>query len=53
MLLNNISILLDINCVKYILYHIYITRFDILGDIFFMQLKCIGNRYQEDYITIY
>ena len=37
---------------EYVLYYIHITRLEFLGNVFFMQLKVIDNRYQESYITI-
>lgn len=37
---------------EYILYYVHNTRFQLLGDIFLMQLKSIYNKYQEGYTTI-
>lgn len=44
--------LLDRNCIKYVLYHTYIIRFDLLSDVFLTQLGYICSRHQEDCSTI-
>lgn len=38
---------------EYNLYYIYNTRFDLLNNIFFMQLEYIYNKHQKNCITIY
>lgn len=53
MSLKDVRMLWDRDCIKYILYHIYIAGFQLLGDIFLTQLRCESSRYQKGCIIIY
>ena len=39
--------------VEHVLYYAYCIGFELLGDLFLTQLKCICNKYQEGYTTLY
>lgn len=53
MSLKDIYILSDGNHIEHILYHIYSTKLNLLGDIFLIQPRYIQNRHQKGYNTIY
>ena len=50
--LEEICILPDRDCVKYILYYVCIARFGSLGNVFLTQLECIHSSYQEGCTTV-
>lgn len=53
MLIERIYMVLNRNCIKHVLYHVYTVRFSLLDNIFLTQQGCQYNKYQKGNITIY
>lgn len=51
-LLDDIQQLLNKDYMEYVLYYIHFARFELLGNVFLMQLKFIYNKYQEGYTIL-